>query len=42
MKNIITTTLAFMALITISSCSNDVESSLIQQEKVIVEKLLLI
>ena len=42
MKKIITTTLAFMALITISSCSNDVESSLIQQEKVIVEKLLLI
>ena len=42
MKKIITTTLAFMALITISSCSNDVESSLIQQEKVIVEKTLLI
>ena len=32
MKKIITTTLAFMALITISSCSNDVESSLIQRE----------
>lgn len=38
MKNVITFTLAFMALIVISSCSNDVESSLNQQEKVIVEK----
>ena len=38
MKKIITTTLAFMALITISSCSNDVDFYLIQQEKVIVEK----
>lgn len=40
MKNVFTTTLAFMALIAISSCSNDndVESSSIQQEKVIVEK----
>lgn len=38
MRNIITTTLAFMALIVISSCSNDVENSLNQQEKVIVEK----
>lgn len=40
MKNVFTTTLAFMALIAISSCSNDndVENSPIQQEKVIVEK----
>lgn len=40
MKKIVTTTLVFITLIAISSCSNDndVENSLIQQEKVIVEK----